>query len=198
MKKFLALIMCTILSLSFIACNSEPDHELWQQYKTAENPSLLFTDISAEKAVILDNDDYVLTLFEQSNEDIRALIDKYNGFVIGVQIENNTSTESIFTFTDIKVNGVVLPEPEKVPLGGMAKAGSTYMYGLIYIDYEGLARCNITTVEEVSFVMEVNEALIEPKEETDENGNTTTVNYVDKGKLLYTSDEITFVTNPEY
>lgn len=72
------------------------------------------------------------------------------------------------------------------------------MYGLIYIDYEGLARCNITTVEEVSFVMEVNEALIEPKEENDENGNTTTVNYVDKGKLLYTSDEITFVTNPEY
>lgn len=49
MKKFLVLIMCTILSLSFIACNSEPDHELWQQYKTAENPSLLFTDISAEQ-----------------------------------------------------------------------------------------------------------------------------------------------------
>ena len=45
------------------------------------------------------------------------------------------------------------------------------MYGLIYIDYEGLARCNITTVEEVSCVVEVNEALIEPKEETDESAN---------------------------
>lgn len=120
MKKFLALIMCTILSLSFIACNSEPDHELWQQYKTTEDPSLLFTDISVEKAVILDNDDYTITLYEQTKEDTKALIDKYNGFVIGVEIDNKTSNESVFTFTDIKVNGITLPEPEKVPFGGIS------------------------------------------------------------------------------
>ncbi|MBQ8247670.1 MAG: hypothetical protein IJZ42_11105 [Lachnospiraceae bacterium] len=192
MKKFFTLLISIAVITGLIACNSEPDHELWQQYKATDNPSALFTDISTQEAVILDNDDYTITLYELSNEDIRSQNDKYDGFLFGVKIENKTSTDSIFTFTDIKVNGIALPEPEKVPFSGMAEAESAYMYGLIYIDYEGLARCNITTVEEVSFVMEVNEMIDEIKEETNENGSTSNVHYLEKGKLLYTSDEITF------
>ena len=112
--------------------------------------------------------------------------------MIGVKIKNNSASDAIFSFTDIKVNGVELPEPEKVPLGGMADSQNEYMAGIIYVDYEGLARCNITTVKEISFVMEVNEMIEEIKEETDENGNTINVHHLEKGKLLYTSDEITF------
>ena len=66
MKKFIILLTSIDIITGLIACNTEPDHELWQQYKTTEDPSLLFTDISVEKAVILDNDDYTITLYEQT------------------------------------------------------------------------------------------------------------------------------------
>ncbi len=195
MKKFIILLMCTVLATGLTACNPEPDHELWQQYKTTDDPGSLFPDISTEEAVLLDNAHYTITLYEQTAE--RHVKENYSGFLFGVKIENKSYTDAIFTFTDIKVNGITLPEPEKVPFGGMAYAEEEYMFGLIYIDYECLARCNITTVEEVSFVMEVNELFEEIKEETDENGNTTNVHHLDEGELLYTSDEITFKCIPE-
>lgn len=184
--------MFIILSAGLIACTFEPDHELWQQYKAADDPGSLFADINTEETILFDNDEYTVTLYEASNDDTRALNDKYNGFIIPVQIENKTSEDVLFHFTKIKVNGVPLSEPDKIPLGGMAYAQEIYMFGMIYIDYEELARSNITSVEEVSFIMEVNEMIEEIKEETDENGNTSNVHHLDKGKLLYTSDEITF------
>lgn len=192
MKKIITLLMCVALSVSLLGCSTEPDHELWQQFKATDDHASLFTDFSTEKTILLDNEHYTLTLYEQSTEDIEGSNDKYDGFLIGVKIKNNSASDAIFSFTDIKVNDVELPEPEKIPLGGMAHSQNEYMAGIIYVDYEGLARCNITTVEEVSFVMEVNEMIEDVKEETDENGNTINVHHLEKGKLLYTSDEITF------
>lgn len=183
MKKLFTLLASTVLMLGLIACNPEPKHELWKQYQSAEDPSMLFADVSVEETVLSEDGGYKLTLTETTS----SKSEKYDGFCFGVFLEKDNEEDLIYTFSEVKINGVEVSTKHSSYMA-MKEVGLPYYPGEIVLKYEDLARNNISAIENVSCVMEVYEAVI--GDEKQEDGVNAT--YLERGDLLYTSPEITF------
>lgn len=186
MKKLITLLAGVVLMLGLTACDSEPTHELWKQYQSAEDPSMLFSDVSVEEAVLSEDGGYKLTLTEVTS----SKSEKYDGFCFGVFLEKDNEEDLIYTFSEVKINGVEVSTKHS-SYAAMKEIGLPYYPGEIVLKYEDLARNNISAIENVSCVMEVYEAVIE--DEKHEDGVNAT--YLERGDLLYTSPEITFEVN---
>lgn len=177
------LLASVILVLGLTACDSEPTHELWKQYQSAEDSSTLFADVSAEETVLFEDNGYKLTLTEATN----SKSEKYDGFCFGVFLEKDNEEDVMYTFAEVKINGVEV-STEHSSYIAMKEVGLPYYPGEIILKYEDLARNNISAIENVSCVMAVYEAVVE--DEKHEDG--TNVTQLERGDLLYTSPEFTF------
>lgn len=183
MKRLVVMLACTAFMFGLTACNSEPKHELWKQYQSAEEPGTLFADVSVEEMVLSEDGGYKLTLTEATS----SKSEKYDGFCFGVFLEKDNEEDLIYTFSEVKINGVEVSTKHSSYMA-MKEVGLPYYPGEIVFKYEDLARNNISAIENVSCVMEVYEAVIE--DEKQEDGVNAT--YLERGDLLYTSPEITF------
>ncbi len=186
MKKLITLLACIVLLLGLTACDSEPTHELWKQYKSAEDPGTLFADVSVEETVLLEDGGYMLTVAETTS----PKSEKYDGFLFGVFLEKDNEEDVMYTFVEVKINGVEV-STEQSSYIARKEMGLPYYPGEIILKYEDLARNNISAIESISCVMKVYEAVVE--DEKHEEGKNTT--YLERGELLYTSPEFTFEVN---
>lgn len=203
MKKIFVTIMCVMVAMSLVACSKEPSEGTPSTSVTTEtvdvsetkmgdgiddvtgDPSTI-TAVGVVETVLLDEADYKLTLEETTAEFTRKETGNNDGIFFPIQAENYTSQKVAFCFKDIKVNGEPILLTEAAALseryGVEAEANGT-AYPSVLIPFQSLYTSGITTIENVSFVVEI---------------YPVTGSYGEFGDLLYTSEEIVFETIEGY
>lgn len=153
MKKIVITLLSVLLAISLTACGNT----LLKQYENAEDPASLFTDVGTEETILSDSDDVIITLEGWPAQYTRSDLEGHEGFRFTLSIENNTDLTTAFVFKFVTVNGVEMPVDEQEALRILypnAIWENEKGYEFLTIKYEELAQNNITTIENVSFLVE--------------------------------------------
>lgn len=201
MKKMLTTFICAIFLTSLIACKTEftavpsvvtpPENSdvtsVSENTSDKEDTDLtldisIFPGIGTKETVLIDTDEYKLTLKENFAPD--TFLDEANGFFwFDMTIENKTDENLAFFFEDIEINGIdICSEEQSWTNRTNVDAGET-TYAALIIKHETLLSFDITTVEEISFVLDAY-SLVSIYEEL--------------GDLVYTSERLSFPCIPYY
>ncbi|MBE5942316.1 MAG: hypothetical protein E7264_07255 [Lachnospiraceae bacterium] len=195
MKKLLITITSIMCAMSLAACGKETSQNMPETSISTENKEVAETktgdgidditgdpstivDVNVEETVLLDEGDYKLTL----SESMRKETGENDGILFKIDAQNNTSQKVAVCFKKIKVNGEPILLTEAAALSeryGVEVDANGVGYPAVMIPLESLYASGITTIEKVSFVVEI---------------YPVTGSYGEFGDVLYTSDELTFET----
>ncbi len=201
MKKIVVTLMCALLATSLVACgktsadptaSTDPDNTyvsetgLGDGIDNITGDTSTITPVGVAKAILLDETDYKITLDDKPAKYTKKETGYNDGMLFSLTIENNTDQNVSFCFKDIKVNGEEMLLTEGAALSEMygteVSANDSGFAGLL-VPFQSLYASEITTIENVSFIVEV---------------YPVTGSYGEFGELLYASDEITFETIEGY
>ena len=101
--------------------------------------------ISASEQVIIDNESCIFII-----ESVET--DAFRGYTINCYLENKTSDWLLFLWDDVSVNGYMVD-----PYWADSVAAGKKSYAEIYFVNDELERCNITSVDEIVFVLIVDD-----------------------------------------
>lgn len=192
MKKIVVTLIFTLLAVSLIACNKTPgesnpgnnagnENTLGDGIDDLTGDSSTIVDVGVAETVLLETEDYKIILDDEAAKYSKD--DKYNfAITFNTTIENYTDETLAFCFTDVKINGKDMKDTSTSALHekyGSEVNANDNGYGGIIIPYQSLYADNITTVETISFVIEVYPVIGQ---------------YGEHGELLYTSEEVTIET----
>lgn len=191
MKKTLVTLLCTLLVTSLVACNGESNGDTPAPSDTnpvSESTPLdvtldasSFTNVGTKETVLVDTAEYKLTLSENYSRHTNS--DTIGGFYFSMTLENKTNEKVSFLFEDIAVNGKTIPLDEANLNYGTKIDPADSTFGALVLSYDSLSAMGITTIEEVSFVLEV---------------YPVTGAYGELGDLLYTSEKLSFECIADY
>jgi len=201
MKKLLVTLVCATVLTSLVACKTEPttvpsnvnSPENSDVTSASETPSnettteltldvTTITPVGTKEVVLIDTDEYKLTLKENRAPEINA--DDTDGFFwFEMHLENKTDEKLAFFYEDIEINGIKIPTEEKSWSYRTNADPADTSYASLNLTYELLLSSGITTIEEVSFVLDA---------------YSLVGVYEDLGDLKYTSERLSFTCIPNY
>ncbi|MBQ7765768.1 MAG: hypothetical protein IJ397_02865 [Lachnospiraceae bacterium] len=201
MKKIVVTLMLTLLATSFVACQKLTPDELDPNLNTGNTSnsdnvsdgmpgdgiddvtgdSASIVEVGVAETVLLDTAEYKITLDDTAAKYSKD--DKYNNAItFSTTAENFTNQKVAFCFTNVKINGKDMQDTEVSALReiyGTEVDANSHSYPGIFIPYQSLYVADVTTVETISFVIEVYPVI---------------GSYGELGELLYSSDEVTIET----
>ncbi len=201
MKKIVVTLMFALLATSLVACQKLTPPELDPNLNTGDtsssdndsyvipgdgidnltgDPSSI-VEVGVKETMLLDTADYKVTLDDRPAKYSKD--DEYNfAMIFRTTAENYTDQTVSFCITDIKINGKDMQDTESSALHekyGTQVSPEDLDYPSILIPFQSLYAADITTVETISFVIEVYPVIGA---------------YGELGELLYASEEVTIET----
>ncbi len=200
MKRIVVFLMCTVLATSLVACIKTPDTSsssgdignnsvsdtavddtLGDGIDDITGDPTTIVEVGVKEVVLLETDDYKIILNDKAAKYSKD--DKINHALLFSTIaENNTDQKVAFIFKDLKINGKDMQDTKDSALweiyGTEVDPNSMGFPGIL-IPFQSLYVDNITTIETISFVIEV---------------YPVTGSYGEHGELLYSSEEVTIET----
>lgn len=155
MKKMIAALTVAALAMSFAACSSSVDENTTPDTQGSTTSTQSPTEKPAQTQPQKDSFKEIVLV---DNEDVTVKVtgideDTIFGFELDVFLENKTDKELMFTLDGVSINGFMCDPfwAETVAAGKKSNTGISWFE-------DDLKDNNITTVDDVSFILKIYEA----------------------------------------